>query len=256
MKKTLVYGLAVGAMVFFAAGAPAQNPCEEEDYATYGITDYIPPVNPETAQKEDSIKKLKDWENKLQKEFGEKKNVLAKKERFPGDTLVFYSKKLAQLQKDVEEARTAELRACIKLLTIPYEEFTIEEIAVKDFQKAAGDQLVASPDLQAKLNLLKNYKQDTASLKALLSGYIKELKKLAPETNAAEWAAAKEQQLKETPLYTSYTSALPNDWRSTWIGSALLSTSRIFSEASKSGETLDLKNLLTQKLEQNLNSLK
>ncbi len=96
-------------------------------------------------------------------------------------------------------------------LYIPYDEYSIEEIAIPAFLSTKGTS--AYTRYQNRLPLLQNYKSDIASLVESLTQIEKDL----------EWGIVRNQKanehlnnLKISPLYQRYSSY--DDWENTYLG--------------------------------------
>lgn len=143
----------------------------------------------ETAQKEQEIVKLQHRIDDLQ-------NLTIKKLEAANDTL---QRRLVSMASN--------------FLYIPYEEYSIEEIAVPSFLSTIGTP--AFSKYQNRLPLLQNYKDDVSFLINFLEQAEKDLRipltKLR-EVKAKEYISA----LLTSPLYTRYTSY--DDWENTYLG--------------------------------------
>lgn len=166
----------------------------------------------------------------LQKKIDDLKNITVKRLEASNDTL---QRRLISMASN--------------FLYIPYDEYSIEEIAIPAFVSTKGTSAYLL--YQNRLPLLQNYKEDTSSLIAFLAQAEKDLSiPLAAmrEKKAAEYR----ENLNLLPVFTRYNTY--DDWKNTYLGNQICIILKYLQTPSE-GTATQLKTIRT-KLESLLNS--
>jgi hypothetical protein len=167
----------------------------------------------ETAQKESEIAKLKSQISNLQ-------NVTLKHFELANDTLQL---KLISMASN--------------FLYIPYEAYSIDEIAIPAFKATNGSK--AYSKYQNRLPLLINYKTDVQSLIEYLAKAEKDLS-IGLTKLRNDKAVEHLNILEALPLYTRYSTY--NDWKNTYLGTQIIEIQKQLKTPSEKTST-QLKNI-------------
>ena len=197
-------------------------------------TDYIP--DPHTPKEIEIKIKMSDFE-KLNKE---KDNAIAKHDSLLGkynELLYRYNEvskddsiktvNLSKLNKDYpvlkdkynklvklqEKADKCLLNMAFNFLYIPYEDYSIQEIAIPAFEAVSNQELKNQHKI--KFDLLKSYKTDIESLLEFIETTEKELRN--PFAKDAKEQFVKFQNTQLSVNYRKY-----NDWSNTYIGKIII----------------------------------
>lgn len=145
---------------------------------------------------------------------------------------------IANVNSSLAEYRALVIKYASDLLNIPYDEYTVTEIAIPILKNAIN----AGPEddsASAKLSLLENYATNIQQLKTLLNSYISALTKAKTPEEFNEWADKANTNFKYEDVVKTYKKVYPkaNDLKKTYLGSII---SKIEAQLSKR-ENLDAK---------------
>lgn len=147
--------------------------------------------------------------NKLSKDYSIKTVNLSKLNKdYP-----VLKDKYNKLVKSQEKADKCLLNMAFNFLYIPYEDYSIQEIAIPAFEAVSNQELKNQHKI--KYDLLKSYKTDIESLLEFIETTEKELR--IPFTKDAKEQFAKFQNIQLSVNYRKY-----NDWSNTYIGKIII----------------------------------
>jgi len=213
-----------------------------------GLPDSIMRKLAGNAEQIDSLKNanavLKDLLKESQKETEAKERKIANLQRQIDDLMDISIKRL-EAKNDTLQRRL--INMATNFLYIPYEEYSIEEIAIPAFMSTKGTS--AYERYQNRLSLLQNYNDDISNIIILLKQAEKDLAigltKLR-ENKATEYLS----NLSSLPLYKRYTQY--DDWQNTYLGIQIGLIQRMLKSPDE-GVSAKLKPIRT-KLEELLNT--